>query len=78
LLEVKGQDDQQNRIKFEFLNEWIKAVNAHVGFGQWALGGIHLKDSLQHKKCKDIVLSTTPLSFIIQASNSARNERLPP
>jgi hypothetical protein len=40
LLEVKGQDDQQNRIKFEFLNEWIKAVNAHVGFGQWALGGI--------------------------------------
>jgi hypothetical protein len=46
LFEVKGQDDQQNFIKLEFLNEWIKAFNAHVGFGQWALGGIQESSGL--------------------------------
>lgn len=35
VLEVKGQDDQQSRTKREFLNEWVKAVNAHGGFGKW-------------------------------------------
>jgi len=36
VLEVKGQDDQRNRTKRQFLDEWIRAVNAHGGFGQWA------------------------------------------
>ena len=36
VLEVKGQDDQQNRTKREFLDEWVRAVNAHGGFGKWA------------------------------------------
>ena len=36
VLEVKGQDTQQNRTKREFLAEWVKAVNAHGGFGKWA------------------------------------------
>ncbi|MGB2985501.1 MAG: hypothetical protein WBE26_06420 [Phycisphaerae bacterium] len=36
VLEVKGQDSQQNRTKREFLSEWVKAVNAHGGFGKWA------------------------------------------
>ena len=36
VLEVKGQDTQQNRTKREFLAEWVKAVNEHGGFGQWA------------------------------------------
>lgn len=35
-LEVKGQDSQENRTKREFLAEWVKAVNTHGGFGQWA------------------------------------------
>lgn len=35
VLEVKGQDTQQDRTKREFLNEWVKAVNAHGGFGKW-------------------------------------------
>jgi len=35
VLEVKGQDNQQSRTKREYLNEWIKAVNAHGGFGEW-------------------------------------------
>ncbi len=36
VLEVTGQDAQQNRTKREFLAEWVKAVNVHGGFGQWA------------------------------------------
>jgi len=36
VLEVKGQDTQQDRTKREFLSEWTKAVNAHGGFGDWA------------------------------------------
>ncbi len=35
VLEVKGQDDQRNRIKREYLNEWVKAVNEQGGFGRW-------------------------------------------
>ena len=36
VLEVKGQDSQQNQTKREFLAEWVKAVNEHGGFGRWA------------------------------------------
>jgi type III restriction enzyme len=35
VLEVKGQDTQRDQTKREFLNEWVKAVNQHGGFGQW-------------------------------------------
>lgn len=35
VLEVKGQDTQQDRTKREFLDEWIRAVNTHAGFGKW-------------------------------------------
>jgi type III restriction enzyme len=36
VLEVKGQDTQENRSKRQFLDEWVKAVNSHGGFGVWA------------------------------------------
>ena len=36
VLEVKGEDSQQNKTKREFLDEWVRAVNAHGGFGRWA------------------------------------------
>ncbi len=35
VLEVKGQDDQQQQTKREFLSEWVRAVNGHGGFGKW-------------------------------------------
>jgi type III restriction enzyme len=35
VLETKGQDTQQDRTKREFLDEWVKAVNQHGGFGWW-------------------------------------------
>jgi len=35
VLETKGVDSQQNQTKREYLNEWVKAVNNHGGFGKW-------------------------------------------
>lgn len=35
VIETKGQDNQQNKTKREYLNEWINAVNNHGGFGKW-------------------------------------------
>jgi type III restriction enzyme len=36
VLEVKGQDSQENHTKREFLDEWVRAVNQHGGFGEWS------------------------------------------
>jgi type III restriction enzyme len=38
VLEVKGQDTQENRSKRQFLDEWVTAVNEHGGFGVWRAG----------------------------------------
>jgi type III restriction enzyme len=35
ILETKGVDSQQNQTKREYLDEWVKAVNNHGGFGKW-------------------------------------------
>lgn len=36
VLEVKGKDSVENQVKRAALDEWVKAVNAHGGFGRWA------------------------------------------
>ncbi len=36
VLEVKGQDSEQQQTKRQFLAEWIRAVDDHGGFGHWA------------------------------------------
>lgn len=36
ILEIKGQDTEQNRAKRAALDMWVKAVNAKGGFGQWS------------------------------------------
>lgn len=35
ILETKGQETEQDKVKQRYLDEWIQAVNAHGGFGQW-------------------------------------------
>ena len=35
ILEIKGQDSQRYKTKREFLDEWVRAVNEHGGFGKW-------------------------------------------
>ena len=48
VLEVKGQDDQQQQTKREFLAEWVRAVNGHCGFGTWTADvSRHPKDVLE-------------------------------
>jgi type III restriction enzyme len=36
VLEVKGQDNQEQQTKREFLGEWVRAVNGHGSFGPWS------------------------------------------
>jgi type III restriction enzyme len=36
VLEAKGQDTDQDKTKRSFLDEWVKAVNEHEGFGKWS------------------------------------------
>ena len=48
ILEVKGQDDQQQQTKREFLSEWVRAVNGQGGFGQWTADvSRHPKDVIE-------------------------------
>ena len=35
VLETKGQDTDQDKTKREFLDQWVRAVNEHGGFGKW-------------------------------------------
>ena len=35
VLETKGQDTEQDKVKRRYLEEWTQAVNAHGGFGRW-------------------------------------------
>jgi type III restriction enzyme len=35
VLEIKGEDSDQNKAKRAALDLWVKAVNAKGGFGQW-------------------------------------------
>jgi len=36
ILETKGKDDDRNKVKRDFLDEWVQAINTHGGFGKWA------------------------------------------
>ena len=36
ILETKGKDREQDKTKRQFLDEWVRAVNQHGGFGRWA------------------------------------------
>jgi len=35
VLETKGQDTEQDKVKRRYLDEWMQAINAHGGFGRW-------------------------------------------
>ena len=35
IIETKGQDNEQQRNKRAFLDQWCSAINAHGGFGTW-------------------------------------------
>ncbi len=35
ILETKGQETEQDKVKQRYLEEWVQAVNTHGGFGRW-------------------------------------------
>ena len=35
IIETKGKDTDQDKTKRRFLDEWVRAVNEHGGFGKW-------------------------------------------
>jgi type III restriction enzyme len=41
VLETKGRDTKQDRVKRRYLDEWTQAVNAHGGFGRWRWAVAH-------------------------------------
>ncbi|MCY4224257.1 MAG: type III restriction endonuclease subunit R, partial [Bacteroidetes bacterium] len=36
IVEIKGQENEETECKHKFMQQWIKAVNEHGGFGQWS------------------------------------------
>lgn len=36
ILEVKGQATQQDKTKWQYMSEWVKAINRQGGLGHWA------------------------------------------
>ena len=51
ILETKGRDTEQEKVKRRFLDEWVRAVNTHGGFGLWAWDV-----SLRPGEIKDILI----------------------
>ena len=38
IIEVKGQQTEQDKAKQSYMNQWIQAVNEDGRYGQWAFG----------------------------------------
>lgn len=57
ILETKGYETEQDRIKRRYLDEWVQAVNAHGGFGHWRSAVSHQPGDIQ-----DILLRATATS----------------
>ena len=51
VLEVKGQDSEQNRAKRAAMDTWIQAVNEQGGFGQWRFSVV-----FEPAKIRDVVM----------------------
>jgi type III restriction enzyme len=59
VLEVKGQDSDLDRTKRRALSEWVEAVNAHGGFGEWSC---------------DVSFATSDLAEILSRHGSGRQD----
>lgn len=52
VLEIKGQDSEQNRAKRAAMFTWMQAVNEHGGFGRWCFDVV-----FEPAKIRDVVLA---------------------
>ena len=46
IVEDKGQDTLKDQTKRRYMGEWVKAVNAHGGFGKWTFKPCFKPDEL--------------------------------
>jgi len=51
ILETKGQETEQDRVKHRYLQEWVQAVNTFGGFGHW-----HAETTYGPGEIRDILL----------------------
>lgn len=56
VLEIKGEDSEQNRAKRSALDAWVKGVNAKGGFGAW---------------CSDVAFQPAQIQDIVRRHGSA-------
>lgn len=54
VLETKGQDTEQDKVKRRYLDEWTQAVNSHGGFGGWRWAVAH-----EPGEIRDILIRNT-------------------
>ncbi len=58
VLETKGQESEKDKVKYSYIEEWVKAINSHGGFGKWQFAVANkpgdIKDILIEKSRKKI------------------------
>ena len=59
VLEVKGQDNDQNRAKRAAMELWIQAVNEQGGFGHWSFDVLY-----DPAKARDVIIKQAGLDYV--------------
>jgi len=71
ILETKGKENEQDRVKHRYLDKWVQAVNAHGGFGRWRravvrhpgeIRDVLLQGEREYQSCGGWMTGTTRLS----------------
>lgn len=60
VLETKGRDSEQDKTKRKFLDEWVRAVNAHGSFGCWSWDVSTSPDKIHDILAEHAQVSATP------------------
>ncbi|KXB96811.1 MAG: type III restriction endonuclease subunit R, partial [Chlorobi bacterium NICIL-2] len=60
VLETKGQNTEQDRVKYRYLDEWVQAINAHGGFGHWRWAVVQHPGEIRDVLQRCLASRTTP------------------
>jgi type III restriction enzyme len=64
VLEVKGQDSEQNRAKRAAMQTWVQAVNEQGGFGQWSFEVVFEPSRIRDAIHKHVAASPNELAAV--------------
>ena len=59
VLEVKGVDDERNRVKRGAMAVWIRTVNEQGGFGQWCFDVV-----FEPARTRDVILQHAGITIV--------------